>query len=268
MSERANRSPGADVFYCPPADFGGGKIVIGGDEFNHLAHVMRKKAGDDIVVVDGLGNACDAVIATLDRRAAVCTAGAVMANHREASVRVTLAAAVLKNPSRYDFLVEKATELGVDTIVPMKTERTIPSHGKSERWRKLALAAMKQSGRAWWPPVREIAAFGDVLEEFGGWERKIVAHEDPSPPGRFADAAGGLAVGAGTDEPAIGGQGRGGVSEGVAGGRVLLLVGPEGGFTPEEVGECLRQGFSTMYLGNRRLRAETAAVAALARIIH
>jgi 16S rRNA (uracil1498-N3)-methyltransferase len=236
----------ADVFYCPPAGFGGDTIAIGGDEFNHLAHVMRKKAGDDIVVVDGLGNAREAVIRSLDRRAAVCSAGPVKPNHREPALRVTLAAAVLKNPSRYDFLVEKATELGVDQVVPMATARTIPSHGKSDRWRKLALAAMKQSGRAWWPPVRDLAPFGDVLEEFGGWEMKIVAHEDPSAQNRHADV-----------EPVPGGSAR----------RALLLVGPEGGFTPEEVEECLRRGFSTLYLGDRRLRAETAAVAALARLI-
>lgn len=231
-----------DVFYCPPADFALETIVISGDEFNHLVHVMRKKEGDEILVVDGLGNARGAVITKLERRSASCFAVAPTPNHRETALRVTLAAAVLKNPSRYDFLVEKATELGVDTIVPMSTDRTIPSHGKSDRWRKLSLAAMKQSGRAWWPPVRDLSAFGDVLEEFGGWETKIVAHEEPSSPNRFAGGS-------------------------IAGGRALLLIGPEGGFTPGEVEECLSRGFSTLYLGERRLRTETAAIAALARIV-
>jgi 16S rRNA (uracil1498-N3)-methyltransferase len=247
----------ADVFYCPPADFALETIVISGDEFNHLVHVMRKKEGDEILVVDGLGNAREAVISKLERRSAACFASPPMPNHCEPALRVTLAAAVLKNPSRYDFLVEKATELGVDTIVPMSTERTIPSHGKSDRWRKLSLAAMKQSGRAWWPPVRDLTAFGDVLEEFAPWETKIVAHEDPSAANRYA--AGSVAGGSG--------DGGGVAGVGAARGRALLLIGPEGGFTPEEVEECLRQGFSTMYLGNRRLRAETAAVAALARLV-
>lgn len=235
-----------DVFYCPPAGFGGGTVVIGGEEFNHLAHVMRKKAGDGILIVDGLGNARPAVIATLERRAAVCTVGAVTANHREPALRVTLAAAVLRNPSRYDFLVEKATELGVDAIVPMTTERTIPSHAKSDRWRKLALAAMKQSGRAWWPPVRDLSAFGDVLEEFSGFGTRIVAHEE-----------------AGGGNPYRGEAGEGGVPAR----RALLLIGPEGGFTRDEIDECLRRGFATLHLGERRLRTETAAVAALALLL-
>jgi len=233
-----------DVFYCPPADFALHPLVIAGDEFNHLVHVMRKKEGDAIIVVDGLGNAREAVIQALERRSAACSAGPVMTAHREPALRVTLAAAILKNPSRYDFLIEKATELGVDAIVPMTTARTIPSHAKVDRWHKLSLAAMKQSGRSWWPPVGELTAFGDVLKKFGGYSRKIVAHEEASVPGR------GVVV-----------------SSSAEAGSALLLIGPEGGFTPEEVAECLRQGFSALHLGNRRLRAETAAIAALARII-
>jgi 16S rRNA (uracil1498-N3)-methyltransferase len=256
----------ADVFYCPPAGFAGDTVVIGGDEFNHLAHVMRKQEGDGIVVVDGMGNARDAVIRSVGRREAACSAGPVSANHREPKLRVTLAAAVLKNPSRYDFLVEKATELGVDRIVPMATERTIPSHAKSDRWRKLSLAAMKQSGRAWWPPVADLSAFGDVLREFQGWEEKIVAHEEASAGTPSGDAAADRSSGdVASDRPSGGGAAT--LRSTRAAGRVLLLIGPEGGFTPEEIEECLRRGFSTLHLGERRLRTETAAVAALARII-
>lgn len=232
----------ADVFYCPPEKVGAGTLVIDGEEFSHLVHVMRKKEGDAILAVDGKGNAWDAVIMKLERRSATCTTGPVRRNHREPELRVTLAAAVLKNPSRYDFLVEKAVELGAAEIIPMRTGRTIPGHSRSDRWRKLALAAMKQSGRSFLPPVRDLTDFADVLEEFGGWANAVVAHEDPS--------AG----------PPYGGLRK----EEHAGPRLLMMVGPEGGFSPEEIAECLRKGFATLYLGERRLRTETAAVAAMA----
>jgi 16S rRNA (uracil1498-N3)-methyltransferase len=232
----------ADVFYCPPGKIGRDSLVIDGEEFSHLVHVMRKKEGDPITAVDGKGNAWDAVITKLGQRSALCAIGPARRHHREPELRVTLAAAVLKNPSRYDFLVEKTVELGVSEIIPMRTGRTIPSHARSGRWRKLALAAMKQSGRSFLPPVRDLTNLGDVLEEFGGWANAVVAHEDPS-----------------AGEPYLG------LRHGEQGGpRLLLLVGPEGGFSPEEIGECLRRNFRTLCLGERRLRAETAAVAALA----
>ncbi len=234
-----------DYFYCPPEGISGDTLVIGGEEFSHLVHVMRKKEGDAIVVVDGRGNAYDAVIRRLERHEASCGVEAKRPHYREPEVRVTLAAGVLKNPSRFDFLVEKATELGVAEIIPMRSARTIPSHARAGRWRKLALAAMKQSGRSWLPGVRELTGFSGVLEEFRGWENRVIAHEDPAAGSPFG----------GVRMPA---EGRAGV---------LLLVGPEGGFAPEEVDACRREGFGTLYLGERRLRTETAAVVALSRLM-
>ncbi len=235
----------ADFFYCPPERIAGNTLVIEGEEFSHLVHVMRRKEGDEIVAVDGRGNAYEAVIERIERRTALCRIGAKRMRYREPDLRVTLAAAVLKNPSRYDFLVEKATELGVSEIIPMRSARTIPSHARSDRWRKLALAAMKQSGRSWVPAVRDLSAFGDILDEFRECENKVVAHEDPAAGTPFREI-----------RPA---------KEGETG--LLIMVGPEGGLTGDEIGECAGAGFGTLYLGERRLRTETAAVVALARLM-
>ncbi len=240
-----------DFFYCPPDRIDGKTLVVDGEEFSHLVKVMRRTVGDSIVVVDGKGNAYEALIERIDRieqpgrGAAHCSVSSKMERFREPGLRVTLAAAVLKNPSRYDFLVEKATELGVSEIVPMRTARTIPTHARSGRWRKLALAAMKQSGRSWLPVVRDLTPFGDVLREFTACENRVVAHEEPSAGTPFA----------GVREPAAGDK------------RLVVLVGPEGGFTPEEIAECDAAGYATMFLGERRLRTETAAVVALARVM-
>ncbi len=234
-----------DYFYCPPEGISGDTLTIGGEEFSHLVHVMRKKEGDAIIVVDGKGNAYDALIGRIERHTALCRVESRRMHYREPELRVTLAAGVLKNPSRFDFLVEKATELGVSEIIPLRSARTIPSHARSGRWRKLALAAMKQSGRSWLPAVRDLSDFAGVLEEFRGCANRVVAHEDPAVGSPFGEIG----------KPVAGGSG------------LLLLVGPEGGFTPDEIGECLREGFGTLYLGERRLRTETAAVVALARLM-
>jgi 16S rRNA (uracil1498-N3)-methyltransferase len=234
-----------DYFYAPPSQIRGNEILIEGDEFAHLVHVMRKKEGDAICVVDGRGTAYDAEITVINRKIAHCTIAGKHERHHESSRDVTLAVAVLKNPSKFDFLVEKATEIGVRRIVPLLTARTIPHHAKAERWRKLALSAMKQSGRSVLPEVLELASFGEFVGGAASSETKIViAHEQPFGP----------------EEPGFESLG--------SGVPVTILVGPEGGFTDEEVKECLRLGALPVYLGERRLRTETAAIvmAALALI--
>ncbi len=233
-----------DTFYCPPSGISGDTLEISGGEFAHLAHVMRKKEGDALMVVDGRGNAYASVISEIDKRSARCRVVKTHPRFNEPDLRVTLAAGILKNPSKFDFLVEKATELGVHAVVPLKSERTIPGGGKSDRWRKLALAAMKQCGRSVWPEVRELTTLGALLGESGTYDLKLVAHE----------RAGGEAM-------PMPRPGDGAVKN------VLVLVGPEGGFSGEEISLCRGSGFETVYLGPRRLRTETAAIASLALLL-
>jgi 16S rRNA (uracil1498-N3)-methyltransferase len=239
-----------DTFYCPPSGITGDAIVIGGDEFSHLAHVMRKREGDALMVVDGKGTAYEAVISAIEKRSARCAIVKRHSGYHEPAVGVTLGVGILKNPSKFDFIVEKATELGVSVVVPLLTERTIPGPGKgdrkSDRWRKLALAAMKQCGRSLWPEVRELTPLGTLLKDSGPYGMKLVAHERLTGDGGGMPAAGGLT-------PPVK--------------SVLILVGPEGGFSDGEVALCREAGFETVYLGERRLRTETAAIASLALVM-
>ncbi len=230
-----------DTFYCPPGGVRAGTLVIGGEEFSHLTHVMRKREGDALMVVDGKGNAYEVVISGIGRRDAHCTIVKTHTGFREPRFPVTLGVGILKNPSKFDFLVEKATELGVHAVVPLRTERTIPRTAKSERWRKLALAAMKQCGRSFWPEVRELTTLGALLGDSGKYDMKLVAHERA--PGEGMPHPGDL------DPPPK---------------SALVLIGPEGGFSEEEVSLCRGSGFGTVWLGERRLRTETAAIASLA----
>jgi len=231
-----------DYFYCPPEKITGDSVLIDGDEFSHLVRVMRKKEGDAIRVVDGEGCAYEVTLGEMKKKQATGTITAAYRNHREPALRLTLAVGVLKNPSRFDFLVEKVTELGVHEIIPIKTERTIPSHAKTERWQKLALAAMKQCGRAYLPRVRELTSLDDLLENCSKYDLRLVAHEQTESATSLQSH---LAILHKT---------------------VLVLVGPEGGFSEHEIEMCLAKGCAAFSLGERRLRTETAAIAVAAQI--
>jgi 16S rRNA (uracil1498-N3)-methyltransferase len=227
-----------DHFYCPPGKIAGNAILIDGEEFNHLVHVMRKKSGDEIRVVDGKGTAYDVILGEMKKHTASGSVTVRYERYNEPAIDVTLAVAVLKNPSKFDFLVEKVTELGVKQIVPILTERTIPSHAKVDRWQKLALAAMKQCGRAFLPVVSKLMTLDEYISGFPPSEVQLIAHEQAS------------------DAPPLGSYLK---KHDVS---ASLLVGPEGGFSEEEVERSVLKGWRPLYLGPRRLRTETAAVVA------
>jgi 16S rRNA (uracil1498-N3)-methyltransferase len=150
-------------FYAPPGSITPPTLTITGSELTHMTHVMRMREGDAIRVVDGGGNSYDAIITSITRQAASCRITSRTQGLHEPSRALTLAAGMLKNPSRFDYLVEKACEIGAMRIVPLLTERTIPRHAKTDRWQKLCIAAMKQSGRCVLPRVLEPVTFREFI---------------------------------------------------------------------------------------------------------
>jgi len=230
-----------EYFYVPPESVTPPTLSVAGEEFSHMTHVMRMREGDPVRVVDGKGNAYDAVIRTITRHEATCSITALTAHLHEPSRRLTLGAGILKNPSRFDYLVEKATEIGAAAIVPLLTERTIPRHAKTERWRKLCVAAMKQSGRCVLPEVREPVELEEFLSSAGAGDLKIIPHEKAELPLSSADAAG--------EAPAV------------------VCIGPEGGFSDQEIARAREAGFLPVSLGARRLRTETAALIACSMLL-
>jgi 16S rRNA (uracil1498-N3)-methyltransferase len=230
-----------EYFYAPPGSVTPPTLTITGDEFSHMTHVMRMREGDAIQVVDGNGNSYEALITSITRQAATCRITAHAQRLHEPARAVTLGAGMLKNPSRFDYLVEKAAEIGVVRIVPLLTERTIPRHAKTERWQKLCVAAMKQSRRCVLPEVRQPQPFREFISSCGGGALKLIPHEQaeiPLTPSRISG-----------DGPAV------------------VCIGPEGGFSDEEVAMAQEAGFQPVSLGARRLRTETAALVACAIVL-
>lgn len=225
-----------DYFYCSPEKITKDFLEIDGEEFSHLVHVMRKDEGDEIRVVDGRGTAYDVSLDRIKKKTARGTIHARHSHHHELPIDITLGVGILKNPSKFDFLVEKVTELGVKKIVPLQTSRTIPSHAKADRWQKLALSAMKQSGRSFLPPVSELTTLEQFVQNVRSIDTKLIAHE--------------RVIGGHLALPVL-------QSNLVA---VAILVGPEGGFSDDEVERCVAAGWIPIFLGERRLRTETAAI--------
>jgi 16S rRNA (uracil1498-N3)-methyltransferase len=224
-----------DYFYTSPDNISNTSVRIDGEEFSHLTHVMRKKTGDIIRVIDGMGAAYDVCLETIARGTATGKILTMLQHHNEPGIDLTLAVGILKNPSKFDFLVEKITELGVKEIIPLLTERTIPSHAKIDRWQKLALAGMKQSGRSYLPIVRELTPLEQFLQSKPRFDALFVAHEKAA--GSPTHARQSLRS-------------------------AIVLIGPEGGFSDDEINRCSQAGFQQLYFGERRLRTETAAIVA------
>lgn len=234
-----------EYFYIDPSDVQGPVLIIRGDEYKHLVRVLRKRVGDHIRVTDGKDRQFEAVIHSLNVDEAECEILDVKQRINEPNVHVTLALSLLKNPARIDFLVEKGTELGVRTIIPMTCERTIPSHEKHARLGKIALSAMKQSGRSWLPDISMLSSFTAVVQNADAHNLRLIPHEKTEQ-SQFVGSV---------------------LKHHPQAKSVLIVVGPEGGFTEAEMALASEHRFVPISLGPRRLRSETAALSALTWVV-
>jgi 16S rRNA (uracil1498-N3)-methyltransferase len=226
--------------FLPEINPSDGTATITGEKARYLTTVLRCREGDFLTIRDGRENSYSARIKTASHKGIVVELVERKIVSAESPLRTTILQGILKG-EKMDFVVRKATELGVSEIVPVITERSqIRSTRKVERWRKIAEEASRQSGRTTIQPVREVI---DVDSLFDGppsrdirgvlfWEREGM---------RMTDALDRL---------------RGSAA-------VTLFIGPEGGFSEREARAASDHGLLVASLGRRILRAETAAVAAL-----
>jgi 16S rRNA (uracil1498-N3)-methyltransferase len=226
-------------FYLPDPD----SLVLSGEEAHHCRDVLRLRSGDEVEIFDGLGHATRCRIAEMTKRGVHLTSlerriSAPLTCH------ITLAAAVIKK--NFDLIVQKATELGVETIVPLVTERTVVHFvgHKATRWREIALEACKQCGNNRLPNIPEPQTLKEFLAAPGLYHLKLVAslQADAQPLKEILSYP----------PPRI----------------VLLLVGPEGDFTETEYAAARAAGCRPLTLGPLTLRAETAALYALSIVHH
>ncbi|HEY4613670.1 MAG TPA: RsmE family RNA methyltransferase [Bacteroidota bacterium] len=234
-----------EYFYTHSEDVHGTHLVLRDEECKHLVRVLRKRAGDHIAVTDGNDTMYEAVIRMINHSVAECEIVDVKHRVNEPKVDVTIAMSLLKNPSRIDFLVEKATEFGARSMIPLVCERTIPKHEKHERLEKIALAAMKQCGRSYLPRVFMLTKFETLVNHAQEYDLKLIPHEKTEQ-SQFIGAV---------------------LQHHPKAKNVLVVVGPEGGFTDHELELSAANRFVPISLGARRLRSESAALSAVSWIV-
>ena len=214
----------------------GNSARLEGDEARHLTRVMRARPGNEIVVFDGAGHSCSAIITGIERGQVDLELGP-MAIEPEPICQLTMAVALPKG-DRQKLLIEKLTELGTTKLVPLITDRSVaqPTASATERLRRGVIEACKQCGRSRLLEISNAQRFSDLLAEPYLGTRLL------------ADPTGSPLL------PAIGPALR----------DILVAIGPEGGFTPDELAAAAQAGLPRVSLGHSILRIETAAIAVAA----
>jgi 16S rRNA (uracil1498-N3)-methyltransferase len=220
----------------------GGEFTLNGDEAHHMLTVVRVRNGEEVILFDGSGSIAHARLLNARRGEANLQVLSVEQADVEPARPLTVACA-LPRSVRMDFLVEKCCELGLGRLIPMVTRRSVvdPTERQQnhlQRWKRITIEAAKQCGRARLTEISAVLSFESVLLTRNPETRRMVASPGPDAV-PLADFAAGLAP----NQP------------------VMALVGPEGGFTPEELDLAKSTGCVPVSFGPRILRVETACVA-------
>jgi len=223
-----------NIFYTP--DISGNLYTLEESESKHCVRVLRKEKGDKLILVDGGGGYYEAMIT--DPNPKHCSVQVVKAiqQFEKLNYSLHLAVAPTKNIDRYEWMIEKATEIGVDEITPLLCEHSERKQVNVERLQKIVVSAMKQSLKAYLPRLNNLTNFGTFLSQVQA-NNKFIAHCEEGEKEHLFHIA----------QPRK---------------SVLVMIGPEGDFSVAEIEKALVMGYQGVSLGQSRLRTETAGVVA------
>ncbi len=232
-----------ELFYSE--DIWEGGLALGSEESAHCVRVLRHRAGDEISVIDGKGTLLHCRLTLADAKKAEAEILSEERGFGAHPYRLTMAVCPTKNNDRFEWFIEKATEMGFDRLVPIIGEHSERKVLRTERLKRVMLSAAKQSLKAALPVISEPENFRDYIASSAGLPglKLICCCFEPSVP-RLPVAR---------------------AMETVAS-DVSVLIGPEGDFSPEEVEQAIAAGWIPVHLGSSRLRTETAAMLAVAAV--
>jgi 16S rRNA (uracil1498-N3)-methyltransferase len=232
-------------FYIDKDEINKGIVTISGNEARHIGKVLRLKEDDDVTLFDDNGVIYNGKIIKKDHKQVQVRIDRESSAHEQKNVIILLGQALTKG-SKMDLIVQKSTELGVSRIIPFSSSRTVmrydekQSHARVSHWQRIALASAKQSGRRHIPAVENIASFNNLItRDFPGYLKIILWEEESAVRLRHI------------------------LKNNAELHAVIFLVGPEGGFDPNEVACAREQGFIPVSLGETVLRTETVSSAVL-----
>lgn len=239
-------------FFAPPEHFTGEMVRLGGDEAHHLRRVLRLGPGAEVYVFDGRGREYLVRIEGWEGEAVLGRILAEVAPVPEAPLELILAQGLAKG-DKLELVIQKATEIGVQAVIPLHTARSVVRPGEGEerralRWERVARAAAKQCRRACVPRVERITSLAALNARLRDFDAALLLWEEERTR-RLKEVLGEL-------------RARGACR------RLLLLTGPEGGFLPTEVELALAAGAIPVSLGPRILRTETAGLVAASIVLY
>ena len=228
-----------EIFYTERIT--GNHAYLAGEEALHCVRVLRHKEGDSLDIIDGTGRLLHCSISTIGKEVEAVIKG-VEEGWGAVPYRLTMGVCPTKNNERFEWFVEKAVELGIDRIIPVIGERSERRVYKSDRAKRIALSAVKQSLKGKLPVIDDAVRLQTLLSQGLGDTLGLIACCFDPPGGRRS-----------VTEVLREGKGR----------DIFVLIGPEGDFSPSEVRKAMEKGFIPIHLGDARLRTETAALTAV-----
>jgi len=215
--------------------------VISGSDVHHIKDVLRMKIGGELELLDGTGKIYEARISGIKKDKIICKVLSMRTEETKLKVKITLAQCLPK-AKKMELIIQKCTELGVDRIIPILSERTIARGEKLNRWRTIAKEAAEQSGRLTIPKISPLTRFEGVLKIKDQFDLALIPWE--------------LETKTTLKQVLTNQRPR----------HLLILIGPEGGFSRSEINFAKSAGFTSVSLGPSILRTETAGMALLAMI--
>lgn len=223
-------------FYSEELAQAGGLLALDESTSRHIGQVLRMKKGDPLILTDGKGRKCRAVLTELAKKVSTVCMEEDPVYLPPLLPDITIAISLLKNTVRFEWFLEKATETGIHTIVPLICERTERTHLRLERMKNILISAMLQSQQSWLPRISVPVSFNEWVAQSQG-DNKYIAHCLATQKMDLSSAA-------------------------ARPGEKVICIGPEGDFTEAEIAMALQYHFVPVTLGNTRLRTETAGLAA------
>lgn len=226
------------LFYCN--DLSENEAILEADEYHHCCKVLRHKIGDTINVTDGKGRFAKAILTSITKNHASLSLSQIKTSEKP-SHKFTLSVAPPKNRTRWEWLIEKTVEIGVTDIIPIVTKRSERQKLNTERTLKILRSAALQSMRPFHPTLHPSQKLDKLLNsDFTSYNNFIASYSDSNP---FLSS---LTLGQAQS---------------------IILIGPEGDFTEEELHAATEQGFTAVNISKNRLRTETAAMVAVAQLV-
>jgi 16S rRNA (uracil1498-N3)-methyltransferase len=211
------------------------EILLDEATSRHISGVLRMKTGEALNITDGLGNIYHCILTDNDKKKSKAEIKSSSFREKKKPT-ISIGISLLKNPSRFEWFLEKATEIGVQEINPILSERTERSHFRHDRMQQILISAMLQSQQTWLPVLHEPIPYKLLIEQKRDGIENLIAHCEATDKKNLKDFS--------SDK------------------NKLILIGPEGDFSPSEIQLALENNFTPVSLGNTRLRTETAGMVA------